>query len=142
VLEDSFRVNDDAFGNPRRDEDGRHANSQTIEVEGEIQFSVGWPGRVSIGYAGGRRNMIEDAAVLVVNDKERGAGPERWVRADGIVDLGNIKFACLDVMVGVLIGGELRAVVVIVIGIVRLDEAIVRELSRLTIRQKLIIGPE
>jgi len=86
--------------------------------------------------------MIEDAAVFVVDHQQRCARPERGIRANGVVDRGNVKLSCLDVMVRVLIGSKLCAVIVIVIGIVRLDEAIIRELSRLTVRQELIISPE
>ena len=115
VLKDPVGTHDGALGNPRRDENGGHADAETVKVEGVVQLSVGGAGGVAVRRAGRRRNMVEDAAMLVVDHQQRGAGPERGVRLDGVVDRGDIKLAGLDVVVRMLVGSQLLAVVVIVI---------------------------
>ncbi len=79
------------------------------------------------GRAGWRRYMIVDAAVLVINNQQRGAFPEVGVLVNGIVNGRDEELPRLHIVIGMLVGGELLpAVVAFVIGIVRLDETVLR----------------
>ena len=102
VLEDF--VDDSSWRDPWRDKDGGHADAEPVEVE-----RVGRAGGVglrdeAVRRAGGRRNVIVDAAVLVVDDEDRGVRPEVRVLADCVVDRGDELFSGADVVVGMLIG--------------------------------------
>src|SRR6185437_7944752 len=86
-------------------------------------------GDEAVGGAGGWRNVIVDAAVFVVDDEDRGAGPERGVTADLVVDGGDELLAGADVVVGVLVVGDGFAAAVrgVVVRVVGRDEAVVGE---------------
>lgn len=123
-------VDDGAGGDPGRDEDGGDADAEAIEGEGVEGSCVGGLGdEGGIGRAGGRRYVVVDAAVLVVDDEQRRVRPERGVGADGVVDSRDELLAGAHIVVGMLIVGDLFAAAVgcWVVGVVGLDEAVVGE---------------
>ncbi len=67
MFEDSA-IDDRAFGNPRRYKDGGNADAEAVELEfGTDTGFVG--GRYeAVRRAGGRGNVVVDAAVFVVDD--------------------------------------------------------------------------
>ena len=122
-------VDDGALLHPGRDEDGRDADAEAVEVEGVEGAGVGGLGDEAVGRAGGRRDMVVDAAVFVVDDEDGGVGPELGIVADLVVDGGDELLAGADVVVGMLIAGDGFAAAVrgVVVGVVGLDEAVVGE---------------
>ncbi len=127
VLEDV--VDDRAFLHPGRDENRRDADAEAVEVEGVEGASVCGLGDEAVGRAGGWGDVIVDAAVLVVDDEDGGAGPECGIAADLVVDGGDELFAGADVVVGMLVAGDGFAAAVggVVVGVVGLNEAVVGE---------------
>lgn len=82
----------------RRDDDGRDANATEREVKRRSNGrDVVWRGQ------GDRRDVIEDAPVLVVNDEEDAGVPEVVVLANGVVYVLDEGFAIAHVVVGVLV---------------------------------------
>ena len=79
---------DDALANPRRDQEGRDANPETLEVEGDI-LPV-WCGLciqdiVASGDIDGWGHVVAETAVLVEGQDEEGFFPLGGV-ADGFID--------------------------------------------------------
>ena len=115
---------------PRRDEDGGHADAEAIEVEG-------------IGRAGGA-GLGDESIVACRRAAGRGRRCRRarrrrpawrcWARGWGccgcVVDRGDELLAGADVVVGMLIAGDQFAGAVgrVVIGVVGLDEAVLGKL--------------
>lgn len=58
----------------------------------------------------------------------------------GVVDRSDVKFARLNVVVWVLVAGQLLPVIVVVIAIVGLDEAVVGKRAGFAIGEKLVVG--
>ena len=142
VLEDV--VDDRAARDPRRDEDGGHADAEAIEGEGIGCAGGAGLGDEAVGRAGGRRDVIVDAAVLVIDDQQRRVGPELRVLADGVVDGGDELLAGANVMVGMLIVGDdfSGAIGRVVVGVVGLDEAVVGKLIAIAGVEEVLEGAE
>ena len=87
--------------------------------------------------------MIVNAAVLIVNNQQRGALPQVRVLPDGIVDRRNKIFTGLHIVIRMLIARQLLAAVVpFVVGIVGLNKAVLRQLILLAVLQKLFVSAE
>src|ERR1039457_5196790 len=91
-----------------RHDDGRNADAQTREVErGNVRRHVlSWvAGVLAVGIdRSGWSNVVVQAAVLVVYDREYRTLPNRLVGADRVVDILDKRFAFRDVVIGVLVG--------------------------------------
>src|SRR5271165_5367292 len=86
--------------------------------------------------------MIVDSAVLVVDKEQRSTFPKLLVLSNGVVDGSYEDFACLHVVVGMLVGCHFLAVVAVVVRVVRLNEGVLGQIPAVAIRQKLIVGPK
>src|SRR5580658_1817394 len=87
--------------------------------------------------------MIENAAVLVVNNQQSRARPQVRVLMNRVVYGRDEKLAGLHVVIGMLIRREqFSAAGPFVIGVIRLDEAVLRQIAVLAVGEKLIVGRE
>src|SRR6266852_5642970 len=138
VIEDP--VDDRILRDPRRDKDGRNANPESIELKlrpgpGAVRRS----GKLICG-AGGRRDMIKDPSMFVINHQQRGASPEGRVSLDPHIYFGDQELTSLHVMVRVLIAGYFFSTVGFVVVVIWLDEGILGQASLVAITQKLLVG--
>ena len=81
-----------------------HAPPEAREIERRI-------GRIlAVGIlAGGRCDVIEQAVVLVVDDRQHGFLPDIRVAGQSHIDIVNQRFSFAHVMVGMLVGRLMRA---------------------------------
>ena len=137
-------VDERALGYPRRDQDGGNTDAEAVEMEGIERAGVVGLGDEAVGQAGWRRHVVEDAAVFVVDDEKGRVGPQIRVLADAVVDSGDELLAGANVVVGVLIAGDefAGAVGSIVVGVVRLDEAVVGKSVVLAGGEEVLEGSE
>src|SRR6267142_9910 len=87
--------------------------------------------------------MVVEAAVLVIDDQQQRALPQIGVGADDVVDHGDKALAGLDVVVGMLVAGQyLTSAGAGVVGIIRLDKAVFRELAGSGVSDKILVEAE
>ena len=72
--------------------------------------------------------MVVDAAVFVVDDEKRGAGPQCGISLDRHVYLSDVHLSGLNVVVRMLIICQLFTRVAVVVAVVWLDEAVIGQL--------------
>src|SRR5690348_11545004 len=113
--------------NPGRDENGRHPNTQSIELELQASPCTVWRRRETVRGAVWRRNMVEDSAVFVIENKQGRTRPDRRITLNMHIHFGNQKFPGLYVVIRVLVARHFFPFVRFVILIVRLDKGIVRQ---------------
>src|SRR5689334_331197 len=140
MLEYASIVHDRALGDVRRDKNRRYANAKAIEVKRLARLRVLRLRDEPVRDAAGRRDVIVDAAMLVVRDQERRARPERRVLTNRHVDGRDETLALADVMIGMLIRRDHRSVGSIVIAVVGFDERVFGERAAATVVEELIVS--
>src|SRR5262249_52818394 len=113
-------------------------NAQTIEGKRPAGAGVIRLGYETIGRARRRRNVVVDAAVLVVNDEQRSTLPEIGILLDGVVYLRDEELTGLHVVIRMLVGCDQGSVVPVMIVVIRLDEGILGEAAKPAIADELV----
>src|SRR6185437_15357304 len=95
---------DGAPRNPGRNENCRYTNTETIKLKGEAGHIGGSVGSLETVRRATRRNhVIVEAAMLVIDDQQRGALPKIRNGADLVIDLADEVISGQHMMIGVLI---------------------------------------
>src|SRR6185312_16067147 len=98
---------DGAPRNPGRDENCRYTNTETIKLKGEAGYVGGGIGSLEpIRRAAWRNHVIIEAAMLVIDDQQRGALPKLRNGADLVIDLPDEVISGQHMMIRVLIIGQ------------------------------------
>src|SRR5580704_4240167 len=137
-------VDDRAGRNPWGDKNGGDADAETVEVEG-VGRSCGVGLRdEAVGRAGRRRHVVVGAAMLVIDDQDRGVRPQIRILAYCGVNGGDELFSSADVVVWMLVAGDelSGAVGRVVVCVVRLDEAVRGKLVAAAGVLKILKGAE
>src|ERR1700722_2249693 len=79
--------------------------------------------------------MIVGTAVFVINDQQQRVIPQRAL-PDMVVNIRNKIFARDHVVIGMLVGGKQ----IVMIGIVGLDETVIRQVAGGGVGQKIFVG--
>ena len=138
IVEGVIGGSDDCAGlDVGRNHHGGHTHSEAREIERRR-------GRILVVgiHAGRRRDVIEEAAVLVVDDQQQGLLPDFRAAGQSRIDIVNERFSVAHVVVGVLVGRLMRAAGVVRI-VARLDETVVRQgLWILAVVQEIVVQAE
>src|SRR6185437_8926860 len=95
---------DGAARNPGRNENCRYTNAQPIELKRQAGYVGGGIGSLEpIRRAAWRNHVIVEAAMLVVDNQQRGALPKLRNGADLVIDLADEVISGQHMMIGVLI---------------------------------------
>src|SRR3954465_78208 len=135
-------VNYRSFRNPRRDQNRRDADAEAIELK--------WcscPGGIPIGSedvfrATRWRHVVKDPSVFVIGDEQGSALPKFGIVLDRLVDGRDENLARLNVMIRVLVVGDLFPAIALMVAVIRLDERIVRQIAFLAVGKKLAVSSE
>jgi len=125
-----------SFRDPGRDQNRRDPHAEAIERECRAGSGVR-RGRDERGVrcASGWRNVIVNTPMLVINDQQRGAQPQRFILKDSVVNGSDKNLACLNIVIGMLVRCEqLTTPVAFVIAVIGLDKTIVGKLALIAIR--------
>src|SRR5882724_4260884 len=120
------------FVYPGRNQDGRDADSQAIEVETK-DFVLEFVRRARRWF-----HVVVDSPMLVIHDEQRRTFPQLLVASNRFVHFFDEALPRHHVVVRMLVGGRGLPIFHIVVGIVWFDEAIGRQFSGFAVVAKII----
>src|SRR5580693_989331 len=135
-------VHNRVLRDPRRNQNRRYPHAQPVELELRPRSRTIGRRRELVRRTRWWYHMVVDASMLVINNQQRGVGPQVRVPPDTRVHLGNQELPGLHVVVRMLVAGYFLASVGFVVVIVRLDKRILRQQALVAVAQELLVGSE